>query len=169
MKKRRLLLMRHAKSDWADQSLSDHDRPLNKRGRRDAPRVADWIRQLGDLPSLILCSSAMRTRQTAELLTETWSGGAAENVAIRATDSLYLAAAETIFNVICTAHDDAAGLLVIGHNPGMAALVAGLTGQHRDMPTAAVAVFDVDVDDWTDLRGPDQVSLVDQVRAKEIA
>lgn len=139
MTNRRLLLMRHAKSDWADESLSDHDRPLNGRGRGAAPRMADWIRQLGELPDRILCSSSTRTCQTAQLLMDTWQ----TDPPIITTESLYLASPNGIVDVIQAEGGDAGTLLVIAHNPGMTALVSGLAGQSVDMPTAATALFEV--------------------------
>ncbi|MFY8201813.1 MAG: SixA phosphatase family protein, partial [Pirellula staleyi] len=75
---KKLFLMRHAKSDWADASLSDKDRPLNARGRASATLMAQWMQSHQSVPDVVLCSTALRTRQTLELLTENWSSGSTE-------------------------------------------------------------------------------------------
>ena len=75
---KKLFLMRHAKSDWADSSLSDMERPLNARGRASAPLMARWIQSHRSIPDVVLCSTAIRTRQTLGLLIENWSSGPPE-------------------------------------------------------------------------------------------
>lgn len=143
MNSSKLLLMRHAKSDWDDRSLSDHQRPLNRRGIWDTPRMADWIESVDAVPDLILCSTATRTRQTAQLLLERWSAqkNSATPPAIEHLESLYLSSAETIFRLINEKNDSAMRLMVIAHNPAMTSLTSHLANQSVDMPTAAVAVF----------------------------
>ncbi|MEM9644346.1 MAG: histidine phosphatase family protein [Planctomycetota bacterium] len=165
MMNRRLMLMRHAKSDWADESLRDHDRPLNRRGRRDVPRMADWMRQLGRLPDQILCSSSTRTEETSRRLLDAWG----VDVQVRLISSLYLAAPATIVDAIEEHGGDAATLLVIAHNPGMAGLVSGLAGRSIEMPTAAIGVFDVDLSAWQAFGSSRGVSLVDFAKPKELA
>jgi len=138
-----LLLMRHAKSSWKDADASDHQRPLNGRGRRAAPAVGAALRArlegAGESIDLVLCSTATRARETLDRMREAAGLDAEE----RLVDALYLAAPEAILAVVA---DEAAGdgavhqrVLVIGHNPGLAHLAAGLTGLPVDMPTAAVA------------------------------
>jgi len=156
--------MRHAKSDWGDRDVADHDRSLNRRGIRDAPRMAAWIGQLGDLPDRILCSSAVRTCETSRLLGEAWNAA----VPVVSTDSLYLASPETILNVIRQDHGDAETLLVIGHNPGMGSLVSGLAGQIIDMPTAAIAAFEIAGDTWETFPQSESIRLIDTARPKAL-
>ncbi|EMI20588.1 phosphohistidine phosphatase, SixA [Rhodopirellula maiorica SM1] len=136
-KRHRLILMRHAKSDWSDGGLSDHDRPLNKRGKRDAPQMAEWLREIDCLPNVVLCSSAVRTRETLERMQSSFGS----DVVVSYSESLYLASPETISNVIASDHCDASTVMVLAHNPGMAYLVSQLAGQMVDMPTAAIAYF----------------------------
>lgn len=162
---RTLVLMRHAKSDWGDPDLPDHDRPLNRRGRRDAALMAGWLMDEVGLPDLVLCSSAARTRETARLMESAWGS----RLTVCPARDLYLAPPEQILRVIRTDGGDAASLLVLGHNPGIADLVSMLCEEPREMPTSAVAVFDVDVDDWGHLRSPDQVSLRSQMRPKALS
>ena len=105
--------------------------------------MADWIESVGAVPDLILCSTATRTRQTAQLLMDRWSS-TNESVklpGIEHLESLYLSSAETIFGVIHDKRDTASRLMVIAHNPAMTTLTSHLAGQSLDMPTAAVAIF----------------------------
>ncbi|GAA4444019.1 histidine phosphatase family protein [Novipirellula rosea] len=162
--RRRLILMRHAKSDWADEGLSDHDRPLNKRGRRDAPQMAAWLREIDCLPDVVLSSSAVRTRETLELMQDSFRS----DVIVSYSESLYLASPETICNVIASDSCDASTVMVLAHNPGMAYLVSQLAGQMVDMPTAAIAIFDVSITDWSKFRLSSPVKLEHFMRPKAL-
>ncbi|SFS17852.1 phosphohistidine phosphatase [Microbacterium sp. cf046] len=137
----RLVLVRHAKSDWGDPSLDDHDRPLNDRGMRDAPRMARALAETGFRPEVILSSTALRARTTAEAF-------AAEfDVAVNLDPALYGAPASILLE---TAAASAAGrVIVVAHDPGMSALAERLSeGEISHMPTCAVAGFRWDDDDW---------------------
>ncbi|QDV83070.1 phosphohistidine phosphatase [Stieleria magnilauensis] len=140
-----LILMRHAKSDHDDPALSDHDRPLAKRGRRDTPRMADWLAEQGCVPDVILCSSSVRTRETTELLLDHWD----KKPVVVSCEDLYLSSPNTMLEIIGSRHRDAASVMVLAHNPGTAMLVSMLANQSLEMVTAAVAIFDVD--DWSAL------------------
>jgi len=134
-----LMLMRHAKSDHGDPSLSDHDRPLNRRGRRDAPLMADWMARSGRAPQRVLCSTAVRTRETLDLMLDRWT----EPPDVEFCESLYLANPESILWTISGHHMESAALLVMGHNPGISMLASALAQCRLEMPTAAVAVLQV--------------------------
>ena len=143
-----LLLIRHAKSDWGDPSLPDHERPLNARGRRDAPRMGLWIAQAGLAPREALCSDAVRTRETLDLMLPEWP--APPQVAHRR--ALYHAPPEAMLAVLEEAR--APRVALIGHNPGIGAL-AGLLARRApdhprwdDYPTAAVAVLAFEAASW---------------------
>ena len=143
---RELLILRHAKSSWKDESLSDHDRPLNGRGRRAAPRMGQLIHDEQILPQHVLCSTAKRARSTAKKAMEAAGyDGEIEQVA-----DLYHASAAGILRVIATAPDEFERIMVVGHNPGMESLVSRLTGHHQAFPTAALAHVKLDVDHWRD-------------------
>lgn len=161
----RLLLMRHAKSDWADPGLADADRPLNRRGRRDAPRIAEWLFESGNVPDVILCSSAKRTRETVDRMNEVWP----DPVPVYPARDLYLAAAETILRVIRSDGCDVARLMIVAHNPGLAELICRASGQVSDCPTAAISIFDAALDRWGELRSPSQLRLVTQIRPKSLS
>jgi len=154
----RLILMRHAKSDWGTPALADHDRPLNERGQRAAQALGNWMRARRYQPDLILCSSALRTRQTLaglELDTDT-----------RFERALYNADRARLLSVLKTAHD-ATCVLMIAHNPGISALAAHLArarpahSRFEDYPTGATLVCDFDVATWADItaRGGDAVDF----------
>ena len=141
---RKLVLLRHAKSDWPD--VADHDRPLAKRGRRDAPVVGRWIGAAGYAPDAVVCSTARRARETWELVS-TGLTVAAPGVlpAVRYEPRVYDA---TVLGLLMLVREfDAAWrtALVVGHNPGIAELTAGLASPEspppQAFPTAAVAVL----------------------------
>ena len=142
-----LLILRHAKSSWDHPRLRDHDRPLNARGRRDAPRMGRFIAARGLTPDLIVSSTAVRARTTAELA----AAELGEEVEVETTPDLYHAAPRAYVEVAARSGGTADRLMLVGHNPGITALVPHLTGAGEYMPTAALAVVDLDIEDWTDL------------------
>jgi phosphohistidine phosphatase len=145
---KRLILMRHAKSDWSDMAASDHARPLNARGRQSAAAVGRWMREAEVLPDHILCSDAARTRETLSLL-------ALEAVPISLNRSLYLAEPEAMLRALHTRQEDC--IMLIGHNPGCAMLAERLVPEHHTQdgihayPTGATLVVDFDIAEWVDL------------------
>ncbi|WP_371154607.1 histidine phosphatase family protein [Jannaschia sp. 2305UL9-9] len=112
----KLILLRHAKSDWEDPLQEDRDRPLNRRGRDVAPRVGGWLRANRHVPDLILCSSAVRTRQTRAAL-------GFDDVPTDYQDALYLAGPDTIL-AAANRRADIPTVMVIAHNPGIAEAAA---------------------------------------------
>ena len=140
-----LLIQRHAKSDWNDASLADHERPLNKRGKRQAPAMGELLRREDLLPDLILCSSARRARKTAEAIAEA-SGYPGE---IRLSRDLYAAPPEAYLEALHGLPDEYACVMVVGHNPGLEELLDVLTGESARLPTAALAQVVLDVEHWS--------------------
>ena len=141
---RRLVLLRHAKSDWPD--VADHDRPLAKRGRRDAPAVGRWLGQSGYAPDAVICSTALRARETWELASaglRAAAPGAAP--AVRYESRVYDATVLGLLMLVREFRPEWRTALLVGHNPGLAELAAGLTDPPPDppsaFPTAAVAVL----------------------------
>lgn len=161
---RTLLVMRHAKSSWTNARLSDHDRPLNERGERDAPRMGRWLAAHDLEPDRILCSSAARARATAEHV-------AAETGADAPTvrGSLYGGDVEDYVAELARLADDVAVALVVGHSPTVSLVVSELVDQDEDMPTAAVAVIELPIDRWADLSEGVEGRLVAVWRPREIA
>jgi phosphohistidine phosphatase len=143
---RKLVLLRHAKSDWPE--AADHDRPLAKRGRRDAPVVGRWLGESGYAPDAVVCSTARRARETWELVSTGLTAAASQRSrvpTVRYEPRVYEA---TVLGLLMLVREfDAAWgtALVVGHNPGIAELTAGLASPDspppRAFPTAAVAVL----------------------------
>jgi phosphohistidine phosphatase len=145
----RLILTRHAKSDWSEPGQDDFDRPLNHRGRTDAPRLGRWLTSRGDVPDLILCSSAARTRETCDLIVAALPGPPQ----VRHIVALYHASPAIILSEVTKA--EGRTVMVIGHNPGIGALAGALlhrpsaNPRFHDFPTAATAVIDFGTDQWS--------------------
>ena len=149
---RRLMLLRHAKSDWAT-GLRDRDRPLNERGREAAPRMGAYMARHGLVPDLIVPSTATRVRETLDLLLPSF----AETPRIAHNEKLYETEPEVLLDIIKEAPRTAHALLLVGHNPSLAEL-AGLLMASGDVetrqrliekfPTAGLAVIDFAFDDW---------------------
>ena len=139
-----LLVMRHAKSSWSDPQLADFDRPLNKRGQRDAPRMGELLREHDLVPDRIFCSSAQRARETASLVVQAsgFSG------TVETTDQLYHASPDA-YLALLRQQADMPRVMVIGHNPGLEELVFRLTDLDETLPTAAVAR--ISLGDWNEI------------------
>ncbi len=141
-----LTILRHAKSSWKDSSLSDHDRPLNKRGEGDAPVMGARIQQAGIRPSLILCSPAVRAWTTAKLIAQEISY---PNEFLQRDERLYLADMQRIIDLLCEQDLGFNSIMIVGHNPGFTDfanyLVPGLT---NNIPTCGVVSVIIDTDDW---------------------
>ncbi len=136
-----LVLVRHAKSDWGDPRLADHDRPLNARGLRDAPRMARRLADSGLRPDAILSSTAVRAATTADFFSGPFG------VPVELQDRLYAAPAAMLLRA--AAERAARSVIVVAHDPGISTLAAELSGGGiARMPTCAVAVFAWDESDW---------------------
>ncbi len=143
---KRLLLMRHAKSDWEAEYGVDHDRPLNERGMRDAQVMGMVIAVRGLTPDLVLSSTAVRARTTAEIAAEAGRWQAE----IRLDRSLYDSGADGVVTTAAGMPEVESSMLV-GHQPTWSILVRSLTGEPVDLKTATVVVIEFDFDSWTDL------------------
>lgn len=162
---RRIVVMRHAKSDWDTNAKNDHERPLNKRGRQSAPMVANHLSTLGWQPQHILSSDARRTRETAELLLESWEDG----IGVDFTSKLYLAGPSELQFELCVVSDEVETLLVLGHNPGWEGVVYRLTDVGVTMKTATAAMLHSDAcESWSDAFDADW-TLHEIINPREIA
>ncbi len=163
---RRLLLMRHAKSDWAV-GVGDLDRPLNARGRRDAPRMAHALAARDLLPDRVWCSEAARTRETLAYLETTVEHPWNPSV----LPSLYLAGVGDLLAAASRSRPDDRTVLVLAHNPGLEDAVQWLSGRAEPMPTSAVAVLHLPATmPWRALadRGPRVLTLATVLRPKDL-
>ena len=139
-----LLIMRHAKSSWNFPELSDYDRPLNGRGKRDAPRMGKHLRQEGLIPDMILTSSAKRARSTARRVAKA-SGYTGK---VKKLEALYDTVLGAYFKTLQVLPDKYQRVIVFGHNPTMEQLVHHLTGHIKQMPTAALAHIELPIEYW---------------------
>lgn len=143
--KRRLIVMRHAKSSWSSGAQGDHERPLNERGRHDAPVLGALIAQRGWVPDRVISSDSMRTRETWDGLME-----AMPSIEPRFTSSLYLAGLSAVRQVVSALDDDVGTALLLGHNPGFSLAASWLTGDEIELKTAYAAVMETEAKRWAD-------------------
>jgi len=164
----RLILMRHAKSDWDTPVGGDFERPLNVRGRASATAIGTWLAQNGYVPDLVLCSPATRTRAT-------WLGARQalpDDVRVKYLPALYLASPDIMLQEVSKISDVATAML-IAHNPGSAILAHTLAdrapphARFDDYPTAATTVFDFATADWATIR-PGSGQVVDFVVPRDL-
>ena len=142
-----LYLLRHAKSSWDDASLSDFERPLNERGLKAAPFMGELMHQKAFRPAIILSSPAMRAKQTAELVKE--SSGLA--VGIKFDRHIYEASPQALRQAIAELDDAFTSAMLVGHNPGIEGFIRFLTEQIEPMPTAALAIIELNIQNWSDI------------------
>jgi phosphohistidine phosphatase len=175
----RLLLLRHAKSDWSG-NLGDHDRPLAARGRKAAPRLGAFMRKRAYVPAAVLCSTAERTKETLELLLPALGGDSKIRPKIHYDRALYLAEWPVMLAILQSVAVADTPLLMVGHNPGIEQFAIALAVQPQDavgrarfqklerkFPTAALAVFDFDVSHWGAVKAGTG-KLMDFVRPRDL-
>lgn len=150
--------MRHAKSSWNDSSLRDYERPLNSRGKRDAPRMGQFLKEKGLIPDQIFSSPAVRAKAT--ILHVVRELGLDEE-AIAWTEDLYFSGANAYIEAIQNADEESQIVMTTGHNPMTEQIVELLAGNRRGlrMPTAAIACFESDAESW-DLVSPANCRLL---------
>jgi phosphohistidine phosphatase len=143
-----LLILRHAKSSWKFPDLADHDRPLNKRGKRDAPKIGNLLKEKDLVPDIIISSTAVRAEKTAKMVAK----ASKYKGKVTLTDSLYAAGPDAYIDVLRNLQNKYNTVLVIGHNPGLEELVKILSGEeHHVMPTCALAHIRLDIQSWSDI------------------
>lgn len=159
-----LLLMRHAKSSWKAATLPDHQRPLNRRGKQDAPRMGRHLQAQGISLDAILCSTAVRARETAGgfLREYTFEGE------VHYFDDLYQAGPEMILTLLKQLPDDVDAAMVIAHNPGLDDFLEMVCDEYEHMPTACVAYIKLPIERWPDLREGTRGKLADFWKPREL-
>ena len=169
-------LFRHAKSDWAEGGLKDHERPLSERGLKAAPQMAAYMKAKNYRPDLILCSTARRTVETYDAVKEAFG----DSIQARFEDSLYLAEPKHLLERLRWLDSAVKSVMIIAHNPGLAQLAAQLTRSPKDgdeekrhrlmrekFSTAALAVIKLPIKSWTDVT-EGQGRLADYTRPKDL-
>jgi len=160
-----LLVMRHAKSSWSIPGVSDHERPLNRRGERDAVQMAQFLESAKIKIDRVIASTARRADQTAKSLVDTMD--CLDSGRLESRDDFYLAAPQAYLDYLSHLDDAVTTVIVIGHNPGLESLVETLGGQWETMPTAAIACFDFSADSWSDV-APAKFRLDHMWRPKDV-
>jgi len=159
-----LLILRHAKSSWTFAELSDHDRPLNNRGKRDAPRIGRKLLKEGLIPQIIISSSAIRAYSTAEKVAKAF-GYEGEIVV---DSSLYGSGYTAYLNVLGIQNDRLDIIMLVGHNPDSEQLLEILTGKMVTMPTCTVACVKLFLRNWKELNAQTKGELVSIWSPKEL-
>ena len=168
-----LILLRHAKSSWDDPDLEDHDRPLNKRGRGAAPVIAAWLAERGHVPDRIVCSSSLRTQETVERMRDALPDLPDPVI----EPGLYHADPARMMELVRAQPDEANGVMLVGHQPGLSAFARMLAGgkvrpgcsrAFEHFPTAAAAVLTAQTEIWADI-APRTARFVEFAKPRELA
>ena len=159
-----LLLLRHAKSSWKNPGLADINRPLNKRGKRDAPRMGMFIRDQDLVPDIILSSPALRARKTAQAV---FIESGYENE-IEIHEDFYPGDPYAFIESLTEMADQINKALIVAHNPGLEEFLDVLTGESARMPTSALAQISLPINSWSELINREEGKLVDLWRVKEL-
>lgn len=159
-----LLLMRHAKSSWKDESLADHERPLKKRGKKDSKLIAKVIKKKDLIPDLILCSSAVRTKETVEVLTDVLD----YDGEIIYSDELYMGEPQDFVNALKDLDEKYETVLIVGHNPGLEAYLQIIDGEIEAVPTGGLGYLVLVLDDWKDISLDTMGDLIGFWKPKEL-
>jgi phosphohistidine phosphatase len=168
-----IYLLRHAKSSWQDQQAEDLDRPLSKRGREAANVMANYVAKHGIVPAQILCSPALRARETLERMEKKLDAA----IPIRFEKGIYNAEAPTLLRRLRRLSDALPSVMIVGHNPGMERLALMLTGDGEatarnklanKYPTGTLAILTAPIDHWHDL-APEGARLEAFVRPKDVS
>ncbi len=147
---KKLLIVRHAKSDWSLQGQTDKMRTLNERGRANAPMMGMRLKTRGEIPQRILCSTATRAEQTAKLLC---AGMLLDESLIQYYEQLYHADSEAIWNHVWTAPNDVDYIMIVCHNPGITYFINDVSGGITDnVPTCGMACFEWECTSWAEVK-----------------
>ena len=162
---KRLIVMRHAKSDWEAGASSDHERPLNERGKREAPSVGARLAELNAKPDLALVSDATRTRETWDRIKASFPRATME-----LEPSFYLAGLDAVRERVARVDDDVQTVLILGHNPGWEELASALADKRVELKTAYAAFLearDEDTEAWSNVLVPGGFKLRKVVKPTE--
>lgn len=159
-----LLILRHAKSSWKNPELSDHDRPLNTRGKQDAPRIGRKLSKEGVIPQLIISSPAVRAYFTAEKVAK----ACGYDGEIKVEPPLYGSGYIEYLNVLQIQNDQYDIIMLVGHNPQSEQLLEILIGEMISMPTCTVACVRLPIRSWKEVKAEAKGELLNIWRPKEL-
>jgi len=158
-----LFILRHAKSSWDNPRLADFDRPLNERGLSAAPLMGRVLAANGYRPDLIISSPAERAKMTAAL----FRAATGLDIPLEFDERIYEATPQKLQKVLSKAASKEGSVMIVGHNPGVTGLVRLLTNNGEQMPTASVAVIELDIDNWSEI-APSTGRLIKLIRPREV-
>ncbi len=154
---KRLYLIRHAKSSWADPTLRDFDRPLNKRGKRDAPFMGKKLAEREIMPDFIMASSAKRAAKTARTIARAIEYPKKD---IYFTEAIYLADEEGLYGIVRSCDESVTSLFLVGHNFGITDFAVSLSGEQiENIPTCGIAALEFDLESWQQV-GPNTARML---------
>lgn len=162
--KRQLLIMRHAKSSWDNANLADHQRPLNKRGKRDANRMGEELVSLDCVPQIIISSDSQRTTETFSIMTKAFP----DVPEIESTRAFYGGDASDIADALDALPDHVSTVLVLGHNPGWTSAVGYFSNEYVEMTTANIAILECESETWAEASIQSGFVLKSILRPKEL-
>jgi len=146
-KTKKLYIIRHAKSSWNDEMLNDFDRPLNKRGKLNAPFMGKRLKANGIMPDIILSSPALRAKTTAEMIAKEINY--AKNIVF--DKEIYESSASALHEILTKVDDKYSTLFLVGHNPALNMLTENYVNFSQNIPTSGVVEIEFDCDKWTDI------------------
>lgn len=165
-----LYLLRHAKSSWAEEGIDDHDRPLAGRGKKDAQRLEEYLRQAHIAPALVLCSSARRTRETLKGI----QPALPKTTKVAIEDGLYLASARDVIKRLRDVADGVASVMVIGHNPTLQELALALATRgaplarlRENLPTGSLVSIALPEGPWSKV-GKEEGELTSMITPSDL-
>ncbi len=159
-----LLILRHAKSDWDNPALDDHDRPLNARGMEEAPRVGRFLLENNLIPDFVISSTALRARQTTNQVLDTcqYDGD------VFFTRSCYMANPAAYKQALRSVPGNPERVLLVGHNPGLEDLASQLTSENLTLKTAALVFIALPIQEWNELAQDTRGTLEGQWAGKNL-
>lgn len=158
-----LLLMRHAKSSWK-KSRRDHDRPLSRRGKQDAPRMGELLMREHLVPDVVLSSTARRARKTASKVAK--AAGFSGDILL--VDGLYPGDDDAFLHTLSGVDDRAEIVLLVGHNPALEQFLGALCGEAEFLPTSALAHLKLRIESWADFNSTTEADLLGVWRVKNL-
>jgi phosphohistidine phosphatase len=161
---KKLLLMRHGKSSWKDEDLADRERPLKKRGRKDAKRIAKEILKQDLVPELILSSPAERAKETVEILIEELD----YQNRVAYPDELYMGEPQDFIDALQETAEHEGIVMIVAHNPGLEAYLQIVDGEIESLPTGSLGYLLLALDDWKDISLDTMGDLIGFWKPKEL-
>ncbi len=143
---KKLYIIRHAKSSWSDEKLDDFERPLNKRGKENAPMMGERLKEKGIMPDIIISSPAKRAKTTAEIIAQKVGY---KNILF--LDDIYEAAPETLHKILSKLEDSYKVVFLVGHNPSLNALAEKLVGFDENIPTCGIVEIEFKCKKWSEI------------------